>query len=171
MRRGRREHTHLLGLVLDADELIILPIDHGLLHVALHVSGDLGLEVGGLEEGADEAVNSSLEVAIDEQNGGFPHQFREGFWIPRHEGPRIALQDTPTDLCVGRHDRRAAEQMRPEHLPVPVHRQSRESKRTCDDDQIKPLHIKSQDGATDAASRPPCGGSVAEANRASRANN
>lgn len=104
---------------------MVLPLGHGLPHVPLHVAGDLSLEVGGLEEGADEAVDSSLEVPVDQQDGGLPHQFGEGFGIPRHEGARVALQYAPADLRVGGHDRRATEQVRPEHLPVPVQRRGR----------------------------------------------
>lgn len=109
----------MLGFVLDVEELPLIPSAHRLLHVPLHVPCDLRLELLGLEEGGDKAVDSPLQAAVDHEDGGLPHQLRQGLGVPRHEGLRAALEDESAHLGVGGHDRRAAEDVRLEHFPVP----------------------------------------------------
>lgn len=52
--------AYLFGLVLDENALTVLPPLHELYDISLHVRGDLGLEMVGLEEGPDEPMDLLL---------------------------------------------------------------------------------------------------------------
>lgn len=65
-----------------------------------------------------------LEAAIDEEDGGVPHELGDGPGVEGHKGPAIVLQDRFADLCICGNDGRAAEDVRFEHFPVPAMRRS-----------------------------------------------
>ncbi|RCV23920.1 LOW QUALITY PROTEIN: hypothetical protein SETIT_5G043600v2 [Setaria italica] len=110
----------LLGVVLEADERVGALVTPGVdrrREAALHAGGDLRLELRRIE-GADEAVDASLQAAVDEEDGGLSHEptrTTARTWVPRHERLRVALQHEPAHLRIRRHHHRRPEQVRPEN--------------------------------------------------------
>jgi len=130
--------TYRLGLVLyphgrcaaaavaaHAPVMAPAPDVHGAADAALHVGGDLRLELWRLEEGAGEAVHPALEAAAEHQDGRLPHQLHERPRVPRHERRRVGLQHRAAHLRVRAHHRRGTPQVRLEHLAVPAHENNR----------------------------------------------
>jgi len=126
-----RRVTYRPDLVLDAHGRcaaavaahapVVAPVPrvHGAADAALHVRGDLRLELRRLEEGAREAVHPALQAAAEHQDGRLPHQLHERPRVPRHKRRRVGLQHRAAHLRVRAHHRRRTPQMRLEHLAVP----------------------------------------------------
>lgn len=122
MKITEKRQTDFLGFILNMNELAVPPNSHWFLDELLHISGYLWLEDGRLEEGRNKAVDSPLQASTDKQNGRLSHQLTQGFWVGRHEGLCVALEDEFAHLCICRNNRRGPKQVGLKHLPVPTRR-------------------------------------------------
>lgn len=109
----------MFSFILDVNGAIFSPSGHRVANKGAHVGCDLSLNVRGLEEGSNEAMDSPLQASIDEQNGGFPHQLRQRFRVRRHKRLGVAVQYASAHLCVRRNYGRTPKYMRLKHFPIP----------------------------------------------------
>lgn len=89
-------------------------------HEGVDLGEEGGADHGGADEGEHGAAHGAVEGALHGGDVVPPQDVQHRLWVARDEPAPFAGQRPPVQLRLHTHHRRAPQDVRPEHAPVPA---------------------------------------------------